>query len=494
MEEEKNMSTFQKGFPANFLWGGATAANQIEGAFDKDGKGLSTSDMAAFKDPYAGGSVNNFTFDVNSEELEEYLQHPEKYLFPKRWGIDFYHRYKEDLALFAEMGFKTFRISISWARIFPTGLEAEPNEKGLQFYDNVFDECAKYGIEPLVTMSHYEMPITLTQKYNGWMSRELIALFEKYARAIFQRYKNKVNYWITFNEMNMNLNSLYTGAGVLADKVENKLEAAYQASHHQFLASAAAVKAAREIMPNAKMGCMINQIESYAKTTKPEDQLQALKSNQLNMFYPDVKVRGAYPAYMERYFAENDIHVHMEEGDSELLKEGTVDFVAFSYYMSHVTEARPDASKLAGTFDSPIKNEYLELSEWDWPIDPIGLRISLNKLYDRYEVPLFLVENGLGAKDVLTADGKIHDDYRIDYIKKHIIEMKEAIRDGVELMGYTTWGCIDLISCGTSQMSKRYGFIYVDQDDEGKGSLKRIPKDSFYWYKKVIASNGEELE
>lgn len=487
------MKELQQGFPKGFLWGGATAANQIEGAFDLDGKGLSTSDMAAYKDPYATGTVDNFTFNVNSVELAEYLNHPENHLFPKRWGIDFYHRYQEDIALFAEMGFKTFRLSISWARIFPTGLEAEPNEAGLEFYDKVFDECKKYGIEPLVTMSHYEMPIALTEKYNGWVSRELIPLFDKYARVLFNRYRSKVKYWITFNEMNMNLNSLYTGTGALEDKVENVEQAAYQASHHQFLASALAVKACHEIIPDAQIGCMINRIESYAKTCKPEDQLQALKADQINTFYPDVQVRGKYPSYMTRYFFENNIEIEMQEGDDLILKEGTVDFVAFSYYMSHVTEDRPDANELAGTFDSPIKNPYLELSQWDWPIDPIGLRISLNKMYDRYGIPLFLVENGLGAKDVIAEDGKIHDDYRIDYIKKHIVEMREAIKDGVELMGYTTWGCIDLISCGTSQMSKRYGFIYVDQDDEGKGSLVRTPKDSFYWYKKVIKTNGEDI-
>lgn len=488
------MNNLQTGFPKGFLWGGATAANQIEGAFDQGGKGLSTSDFAAYKDPYAGGAVDNFTFNVSSQELAEYTENPEKYLFPKRWGIDFYNRYAEDIALFAEMGFKTFRISISWARIFPTGLETEPNEAGLAFYDKVFDECAKYGIEPLVTMSHYEMPIELTRRYNGWVSRELIPLFENYARAIFERYAKKVKYWITFNEMNMNLNSLYTGAGAHVDLVDNVLQATYQASHHQFLASAIAVKLAHEIMPEAQIGCMINQIESYAKTTKPEDQLQALKSNQLNMFYPDVQARGEYPSYMTRYFADNNLTIEMAEGDAEILKAGVVDYVAISYYMTHVTEARPDASKLAGSFDSPIKNEHLELSQWDWPIDPIGLRISLMKLYDRYELPLFVCENGLGAKDVMTADGQIHDDYRIDYIKKHVEQMKEAIKDGVDLMGYTTWGCIDLVSCGTSQMTKRYGFIYVDQDDEGKGTLARTPKDSFYWYKEVIATNGENLE
>ncbi|MGT8903811.1 glycoside hydrolase family 1 protein [Bacillus safensis] len=483
----------KKGFSDNFLWGGATAANQIEGAYLEGGKGLSTSDFAAYKDPYAQGKVNNFTFDVSSAELNKYKENPEAFDFPKRRGIDFYHRYEEDIALFAEMGFKVFRLSISWARIFPTGLEDKPNEEGLAFYDKVFDECAKYGIEPLVTMSHYEMPITLAEKYNGWMSRELVPLFEKYARAILERYKNKVKYWITFNEMNMNLNSLYTGAGILEDLVDHKLQAAYQASHHQFVASALTVKAAKEIIPNVQIGCMINQIEAYAKTTKPEDQLQAVKSNQLNMFYPDVQARGEYPTYMVKYFADNQIKLDIKEQDEQILKEGTVDFVAISYYMSHVAEAREDAAELAGTFDSPIKNEHLELSQWDWPIDPMGLRISLIKLYDRYQKPLFVCENGLGARDTLTQDGKVHDDYRIDYLKKHIEQMKEAVKEGVDLMGYTPWGCIDLISCGTSQMTKRYGLIYVDQDDLGNGTLNRYRKDSFFWYKNVIASNGEDL-
>ncbi|MCY7718074.1 MULTISPECIES: glycoside hydrolase family 1 protein [Bacillus] len=487
------MKNVKKGFSDDFLWGGATAANQIEGAYLEGGKGLSTSDFAAYKDPYEKGKVNNFTFDVSSAELTRYKEQPDEFDFPKRRGIDFYHRYEEDIALFAEMGFKVFRLSISWARIFPTGLEDKPNEEGLAFYDNVFDECAKYGIEPLVTMSHYEMPITLTEKYNGWMSRELVPLFEKYARAILERYKNKVKYWITFNEMNMNLNSLYTGAGILEDLVDHKLQAAYQASHHQFIASALTVKAAKEIIPNVQIGCMINQIEAYAKTTKPEDQLQAVKSNQLNMFYPDVQARGEYPTYMVKYFADNDIKLDIEEQDEQILKEGIVDFVAISYYMSHVAEAREDAAELAGTFDSPIKNEHLELSQWDWPIDPMGLRISLIKLYDRYQKPLFVCENGLGARDTLTPDKEIHDDYRIDYLKQHIEQMKEAVKEGVDLMGYTPWGCIDLISCGTSQMSKRYGLIYVDQDDRGNGTLNRYKKDSFYWYKKVIETNGEDL-
>lgn len=483
----------KRGFPENFLWGGATAANQIEGAYNEGGKGLSTSDMVVFKDPYATGKVDNFTFNVTSKELEEYMTGKVNGIFPKRWGIDFYHRYKEDIALFAEMGFKVFRLSISWVRIYPTGMEEEPNEEGLKFYDDVFDELAKYNIEPLVTLSHYEMPIALTQKYNGWLSRDLIPLFEKFARTCFNRYKEKVKYWITFNEMNMNLTSLYTGAGILPDTVKGReLQSGYQASHHQFVASSLAIKAAREIMPDAKIGCMICRLETYAMTCKPEDQLQALKEDVINLFYPDVQVRGEYPRYMKRYFEENNIVLETEEKDFRIIKENTADYIAFSYYMTYLAEDRPDSNQISGQLATVLKNPYLSLTEWGWPIDPIGLRITLNKLYGRYQKPLFIVENGLGAKDILE-DGKVHDDYRIDYMRKHLAQIKEAIDDGVEVMGYTSWGCIDLISCGTSQMSKRYGLIYVDQDDNGKGSLERYRKDSFYWYKEVIESNGEKL-
>ncbi|MBE5987618.1 MAG: glycosyl hydrolase family protein [Paenibacillaceae bacterium] len=487
------MNQLKKGFPEGFLWGGAVAANQVEGAYLEDGKGLSTSDFAAYKDPYAGGEVNNFTFNVSSQELLEYTANESGYLFPKRWGIDFYHHYKEDIRLFAEMGFKVFRLSISWARIFPTGMEEKPNEKGLKFYDLVFDELKKYGIEPLVTLSHYEMPIELTRKYNGWQSRELIPLFTRFAETCFERYKDKVTYWITFNEMNMNLNSLYTGAGTLPDLVSNQEAAAYQASHYQFVASSLAIQIGKKIMPQAKIGCMICRLETYAETCNPEDQLQALKEDHINLFYPDVQVRGEYPAYMKRYFAENGIEFETLPEDFEIIRSNTADFISFSYYMTYVTKGGPDAKELSGHLVSKIKNPYIKLSDWGWPIDPIGLRITLNKLWDRYQVPLFVVENGLGAVDTLESDETVHDPYRIEYMGEHIRQMKEAVCDGVELMGYTSWGCIDLISCGTSQMSKRYGMIYVDQDDRGNGSLKRIRKDSFFWYKKVIESNGEVI-
>lgn len=483
----------KKVFPADFLWGGATAANQLEGAFDADGKGLSTSDMAPFV-PKELRNGKDFTFDVNSVELEEFLGGNTDVYFPKRNGVDFYHRYKEDIALFAEMGFKVLRISMAWTRIFPTGEEEVPNEAGLAFYDNVLDELLKHNIEPLVTISHYEMPIHLTQKYNGWEDRRLIDLYLKFANTLFDRYKDKVKYWITFNEMNMILTSLYTGGGILEDKIKgSKEQVAYQATHHQFVASALAVKSGKEKMPNAQIGCMICRLETYAASSKPEDVLQTLKEDQMNLFYPEVQARGEYPSYMNRYFEENGIELVKEPEDDAIIKDNTVDFIAFSYYMTYIGKYDPNDNSNSGMLVSQVKNPHLEVTEWGWPIDPIGLRVALNRLYDRYRMPLFIVENGLGATDKLEEDGSIHDTYRIEYLRRHIEQMKEAVADGVDLMGFTSWGPIDIISCSTSEMGKRYGFIYVDQDNAGQGTLQRYRKDSFAWYKQVIESNGESL-
>nr|WP_263327335.1 6-phospho-beta-glucosidase [Neobacillus sp. Marseille-Q6967] len=479
-------------FPEGFLWGGATAANQLEGAYNEGGKGLSIFDMVTFVPKEERG--NNIEMDVKSKkELEELLAGKGGDNFPKRRGIDFYHRYKEDIALFAEMGFKTFRMSISWPRIFPNGDEREPNEEGLAFYDKVFDELLKYGIEPLVTLSHYEIPLHLVQEYNGWADRRLVDFFVHYAETVFNRYKGKVKYWLTFNEINISTLSPYIGSGILIDEVENKEQTIYQALHHQFVASARAVKACHEIIPDAMIGCMLARMEVYPETCNPDDVLEALHENQMNLFFTDVQVRGYYPSFMNRYFEENNIKIEMHPGDEEILLHHTVDFLSFSYYMSMVSSGTPGKKKEKGNFFSGIKNPYLESSDWGWQIDPKGLRITLREMYDRYQVPLFIVENGLGAYDQVEEDGSINDDYRIDYLRAHIEQMGEAIKDGVELMGYTSWGCIDLISASTSEMSKRYGFIYVDQDDYGNGTLARSKKKSFYWYKNVIATNGEEL-
>lgn len=485
--------TIKHSFPKGFLWGGATAANQLEGAYDADGKGLSTSDMAPYI-PHEERNGKDFTFDVDSVQLEQYLSGNSGVYFPKRNGVDFYHRYQEDIALFAEMGFKVFRLSIAWTRIFPTGEEEAPNEAGLAFYDNVLDELLKYGIEPLVTISHYEMPVELTRKYNGWESREMIDLYLKFANTLFDRYKDKVKYWITFNEMNMMLTSLYTGGGILEDKIKGTPEqVAYQATHHQFVASSLAVKSGKEKMPNAQIGCMICRLETYAASSKPEDVLQTMKEDQMNLFYPEVQVRGEYPSYMQRYFEENGIELVKAPDDDAIIRDNTVDFIAFSYYMTYIGKYDPNDNSNSGMLVSQIKNPHLKATEWGWPIDPIGLRVALNRLYDRYRMPLFIVENGLGATDTLKEDGTVHDPYRINYLRSHIEQMKEAVADGVELMGFTSWGPIDIISCSTSEMGKRYGFIYVDQDNAGHGSLERTRKDSFYWYKQVIETNGETL-
>lgn len=433
-------------------------------------------------------------FQVTSEKLKDRMENEEQYYFPHRSAIDFFHHYKEDIALFAEMGFKVFRFSMSWPRIFPTGEEKEPNLNGLAFYDNVVDELLKYGIEPLVTLSHYEMPLALTERYNGWISREVIDLYLRYVTAVFNHFKGRVKYWITFNEMNMTLLDPYLGAGILLDRcAENDKQAKFQASHHQFLASALAIQAGHKIMPDAKIGCMIARIETYPASSKPEDIRQAQFENQLNLFYSDVPIKGEYPYYMERYFRENNIRIEKRPEDDSILKMNTADYLSFSYYMSYIAKFDLSDTQSSGNVIAVIKNPYLEISQWGWPIDPMGLRITLNTLYDRYRVPLFIAENGLGAHDIVEPDGSIHDSYRIDYIRKHVEQIGEAIADGVNVFGYTTWGPIDLVSCGTHQMSKRYGFIYVDKQDDGTGTLERIKKDSFFWYKKVIKSNGAEL-
>lgn len=426
----------------------------------------------------------------------------EETLYPSREATDFYHHYKEDIALFAEMGFKVFRLSIAWTRIFPTGMEKEPNEAGLAFYDKVFDECKKNGIEPLVTISHYEMPYALVEKCNGWEGRECVDYYMKYCQTIFERYKNKVKYWLTFNEINAgtmpmgNVLSLGTIKGYSGpiNQVPDKPQVRFQALHHQFVASAKAVKLAHEKYPQFKMGNMSLFATMYPFTCSPDDMVETQKQMQMtNWFCSDIQVRGAYPYYAARYFEENGIKIKMEPEDEDILKEGTVDFYTFSYYMSNCVSTNSEKAKSSGNLMGGVKNPYLKSSDWGWQIDPKGLRYTLNEIYGRYGILLMVVENGLGAYDKLEEDGSIHDDYRIDYLREHILQMKEAVKDGVDLMGYTPWGCIDLVSASTGEMAKRYGFIYVDKYDDGTGDLERRKKDSFTWYQNVIKTNGEEL-
>ncbi|OFK62858.1 6-phospho-beta-glucosidase [Globicatella sp. HMSC072A10] len=465
-------------FPKEFLWGGATAANQFEGAYNEDGKGLSVQDVT----PHGGFGP------ITEEPTEDNL---------KLKGIDFYHRYKEDIALFAEMGFKVFRLSIAWSRIFPKGDELEPNEAGLAFYDRVFDELEKYGIEPLVTLSHYETPLHLAREYNGWANRDLISFYERYVRTVFERYQDRVKYWLTFNEVNSVLHAPFMSGGIVTPPEELSQQDLYQAVHHELVASALATKIAHEINPEMKVGCMVLAMPAYPMTSHPLDQLAVRQFENQNYLFSDIHVRGKYPNYIKRYFKDNNIEIQFADGDEELLLNHTVDFISFSYYMSVAQAHNPEEySSGKGNILGGITNPYLEESEWGWQIDPVGLRLVLNDFYDRYQLPLFIVENGLGAKDELVEGPNgptVEDDYRIDYLQKHLVQVGEAVKDGVEVMGYTTWGCIDLVSASTAQMSKRYGFIYVDRHDDGTGTLARYKKKSFDWYKEVIATNGEKL-
>lgn len=473
-------------FPKGFLWGGAIAANQVEGAYLEGGKGLTTVDLL----PTGKKRWEVMTGKINS------FKPIEGELYPSHESIDFYHRFKEDISLFAEMGFKALRVSIAWTRIFPNGDELEPNEAGLQFYDELFDELLKYGIEPVVTIAHFDVPVHLVEKYGSWRNRKLVHFFENYAKTIFDRYKDKVKYWMTFNEINMLLHLPFVGAGLVFQDGENKTQIQYQAAHHQLVASALAVKACQEIIPDAKIGCMLAAGNTYPYTCNPEDIFHAMEKDRESFFFIDVQARGEYPGYAKRFFKEHHLTIEMEQDDEEIMKNHTVDYIGFSYYSSRTTSKDPEVLKnmTSGNVFGSIENSYLEKSEWGWTIDPKGFRITANQLYDRYQKPLFVVENGLGAVDEVTPEGEINDDYRIEYLKQHITEMGEAIQDGVDIIGYTSWGPIDLVSASTGEMKKRYGYIYVDKDNAGKGSLKRMKKKSFHWYKKVIESNGEQLD
>ncbi|WP_291708081.1 6-phospho-beta-glucosidase [Clostridium sp.] len=470
--------TFSKGF----LWGGAIAANQAEGAYLEDGKGLTNIDMI----PHG---KNRMFVKLGNMYPVEFIQGEN---YPSHEAIDFYHHYKEDIKLMAEMGFKCFRTSIAWARILPDG-EGDINEAGINFYKSMFEECKKYGIEPLVTLSHFDVPMALVKKYNSWKSREMIDCFVNYAKICFESFDGLVKYWLTFNEINILLHSPFSGAGLAFEEDENREQSKYQAAHHELVASAMVTKIAHEVNPKNLVGCMLAGGQFYPYSCDPNDVFMAMNKDRENLMFIDVQARGYYPSYSKRVFKEKNVELKIEEGDLEILKNHPVDFVSFSYYSSRCASSNKEHNVSEGNVVKSVKNPYLKESEWGWQIDPLGLRITLNSLYDRYQKPLFIVENGLGAKDYIEEDGSINDDYRIEYLREHILAMKDAIEDGVELLGYTTWGCIDIVSASTGEMSKRYGFIYVDKDDSGNGSLKRYKKKSFYWYKKVIESNGDIL-
>ncbi|MGE6627058.1 6-phospho-beta-glucosidase BglA [Bacillus pumilus] len=475
--------------PKDFLWGGALAAHQFEGGWNEAGKGPSVVDVMTAG---AHGVPRQITETIEDSKF-----------YPNHEAIDFYHRYKEDIAMFAEMGLKCLRTSIGWSRIFPKGDEAEPNEAGLQFYDDVFDELLKHGIEPVITLSHFEMPLHLAREYGGFRSRKVAEYFAKFAEVCFNRYKDKVTYWMTFNEINnkMDVNNplfLWTNSGVSVKEGENAKEIMYQAGHHELLASAWAVAKGKEINPAFQIGAMVSHVPIYPYSSNPEDVMLAEEYMRQRYFFPDVQVRGYYPSYALKEFEREGYHIPFEEGDEESLRKGKVDYLGFSYYMSTTVKSDAvsdnDGDIVNGALPHGVDNPYIKSSDWGWSIDPTGLRYTLNRFYDRYQIPLFIVENGFGAIDQVEEDGSIHDPERIQYLASHIEALKKAIKyDGVDLIGYTPWGIIDIVSFTTGEMKKRYGMIYVDRDNEGNGSMKRLKKDSFTWYQNVIATNGEEV-
>ena len=472
-------------FPKEFLWGGATAANQCEGAYDEDGRGLASVDVI----PYGEDR-----FKVARGEMKM-LECDDSHLYPAHYGIDFYHRYKEDIKLFADMGLKCFRFSIAWTRVIPDG-DGEVCDKGLDFYEAVVDECLKYGIEPLITINHFDAPINLINKFGGWKDARMINAFLKLCEALFKRLGNKVKYWLTFNEINMLLHLPFMGAGILFEEGEEKNQVLYTAAHHELLASAKAVIVAHKMMPDAMVGCMLAAGQFYPFSCNPDDVYKGMEADRDNYFFTDVQARGEYPVWALKRMEKSNVKLTISEEDKKILKEGTVDFISFSYYSSRCVSADPEVCKnyaKGNAVFASVKNPYLKASEWGWQIDPLGLRITCNTLYDRYNKPLFIVENGLGAKDIIE-DGKIHDTYRIDYMREHIKAMNAVINeDGIPLLGCTFWGIIDLVSASTGEMSKRYGMIYVDKDDKGEGTYNRLKKDSFFWYQKVIKTLGEDL-
>jgi len=474
--------------PKDFLWGGAVAAHQVEGGWDQGGKG------PCIVDVLSGGAHGVDRVITDGIDPAHH--------YPNHLAVDFYHRYKEDIALFAEMGFKCFRTSIAWTRIFPKGDEQEPNEEGLKFYDDLFDELLKHGIEPVITLSHFEMPVHLVKEYGGWLNRKVVDFFVRYSEVVLQRYQHKVKYWMTFNEINNQRNWRYPlfgycNSGVIFNEHEQPEQAMYQVLHHQFVASAQVVKLGHQINPDLQIGCMLAIVPLYPWSCHPDDVMFAQESMRERYLFGDVHLRGYYPSYILKEWERKGYQIEMQPGDEQDLRDGCADYLGFSYYMSNAVQFSAkdsdDGRHIEG-FPGSRPNPYVKASDWGWQIDPVGLRYTLNAFWERYQKPMFIVENGFGAYDTVEADGQINDDYRIAYLKAHIEQMKIAVlEDGVDLMGYTPWGCLDCVSFTTGQYNKRYGFIHVDKNDDGTGTMARSKKKSFNWYKQVITSNGADL-
>ena len=481
------MRDVPNGFPDGFLWGGAIAACQAEGAYDTDGRGLSTSDLHRYTKGLNRAHIEKEGGDT-LEGIRATVADTESF-FPKRYGIDFYHTYKEDLSLMRELGLRAFRTSVSWSRIFPQGDEEKPNEAGLAFYDRLFDEIIADGMVPVITMSHYDIPLHLVTEYGGFANRDVIKMFCRYAEVLLDRYHDRVKYWIVFNQVNLIPTVRFGSLGLYDDQADDMEELMYQAVHHQMVAAAQVKLMARVIDPTLRIGTMMADGTFYPATCRPKDVVLTMKKNRMQYFFTDVQLRGEYPVYALRYFREQGYDIKILPEDEELLRDNAMDFLGISYYSSKIVNS--DVDTIAPFQGS--QNPYLEPTPWEWRADPLGFYNSISQYWDRYEVPIMIAENGFGALDEVAPDGSIHDGYRIDYLRKHIEQLRECVRDGVDVMAYLSWGPIDIVSSSSGEMSKRYGYVYVDRDDFGRGTQRRLKKDSFYWYQHVIETNGEDL-
>ncbi|MBU5309738.1 glycoside hydrolase family 1 protein [Ligilactobacillus saerimneri] len=476
-------------FPGGFLWGGAQAASQADGSFTEDGKGLNSSDVQPFLKGLSNEEIQRLeTQGMTIEEIKQNMTDDQHY-YPKRHGIDFYHTYRQDIDLLAEMGFKTFRTSLDWSRIFPNGDDKQPNIAALEHYSEMIDYMLAHGIEPIITMNHYETPLNITLKYGGWPNRAVIPMFERFGKTLLDWFGSRVKYWIVVNQINMVQIEPWLSVGVASDQYDNMSEALYQSTHNQMVAAAWIKQYAKSLnLPDLNIGTMVADGTVYPASSKPDDVVLAMQHNRMQYMFTDVQFRGYYPQAAKNYFAEHNIHLDIDIDDMKLIKDNPMDFLGISYYYSKMVSAEKNAYEVNDTSANP----HLETSPWGWAIDPQGLYNTLSQYADRYNKPIIIAENGFGMYDEIE-DGKIHDDYRIDYLSKHIEQVGRAIHDGANVIAYCEWGPIDIVSCSSQQMSKRYGFIYVDLDDEGQGSGKRIRKDSFYWYKDVITSNGRKI-
>lgn len=475
---------------SRILWGGATSASQYEGGFT-DGKGLDTQDCRAYLPRTSNATTE--TRLLTQRQIEEAKKKDSPYYYPFRVGTKGYEYGSADIELLKELDLDIYRLSISWSRLFPTGEEVEPNPAGVSYYDKVLNKLHNAGIKIFITIDHYAIPLNLVEKYGGWTSIKTVAAYMRFSSFLLHKWGAIVDYWLPINEINAGYFSPFNGVALVKpENDEYNYSDIFLSLHHQFIASAKTIKLGKELKVKGKFCAMISCFCYYPLTPKPEDNLELVENEEINQWYcMDVLAKGYYPYYAKPFFDKHNINFEISAADKELLRNNTCDVVTFSYYDSCICTADENKNQTAGNLVVTTKNPYLKATEWGWQIDPMGLRTTLHKIYDRYNKPVMISENGLGAKDVLTSDHKVHDQYRIDYFKAHFDQIIKAKEENVDVIAYIAWGIIDIVSAGSCEMDKRYGVVYVDADNKGQGTFKRYKKDSFEWYKHFIEQQRE---